>query len=122
MFRYENEPGKHHYLVAKDIKDAIAKHRAEIIFDRVESQISCATQSAMIVCHAEINDIRVEIHHEIFIYFFISLFLQTDVMKSKFLFFYSKLQLRLNNYLSLFPPFITLYGYPPTELVILHIS
>ena len=92
MFRYENEPGKHHYLVAKDIKDAIAKHRAEIIFDRVESQISCATQSAMIVCHAEINDIRVEIHHEIFIYFFISLFLQTDVMKSKFLFFYSKLQ------------------------------
>ena len=92
MFRYENEPGKHHYLVAKDIKDAIAKHRSEIIFDRVKSQISCATQSAMIVCHAEINDIRVEIHHGIFIYFFISLFLQTDVMKSKFLFFYSKLQ------------------------------
>ena len=85
MFRYENEPGKHHYLVAKDIKDAIAKHRAEIIFDRVESQVSCATQSAMIVCHAEINLFY-------FIYFFISLFLQTDVMKSKFLFFYSKLQ------------------------------
>ena len=73
MFRYENEPGKHHYLVAKDIKDAIAKHRAEIIFDRVESQISCATQSAMIVCHAEINDIVLRYTTK-FLYIFLFLF------------------------------------------------
>ena len=67
MFRYENVPGKHHYLVSKDIKDATAKHLAEIIFLRAESQISCATLSAIIVCHEKPNDIHVGTYH-IFIY------------------------------------------------------
>ena len=62
-------PGKYHHLVANDIKDAIAKHRDEIIFVRAESQVSCATLSAIIVCHTKINDIRVGTHHDVFIYF-----------------------------------------------------
>ena len=74
----------------KDIKDAIAKRLAEIILVRAESQISCATLSTIIVCHAKINDIRVGMHHDVFILFFVSLFLPTDVMKSIFLLFFSK--------------------------------
>ena len=62
-------PGKDHYLVAKDTKDAIAKHQAEIFFVRAASQISCATLRAIIVCHATTNDIRVGIHPDVFIYF-----------------------------------------------------
>ena len=81
-------PGKHHYFLAKDIKDAIAKHLAEIIFGRAEGQISSATVSAITVCHAKTNDIHVWINHDVFIYF---LFLfSTDVMKSLFLLFFSK--------------------------------
>ena len=73
--------GKHHYLVAKDIKIAAAKYRAEIIFVRAESQISCATLSAIIVCHVKTNDICVGIHHDVFIYFFVSSFLPNEIMK-----------------------------------------
>ena len=41
--------GKHHHLVAKDIKYAIAKHRAEIIYVLAESNINRATLSAIIL-------------------------------------------------------------------------
>ena len=81
----------------KDIKDAIAKRLAEIILVRAESQISCATLSAIIVCHAKINDIRVGMHHDVFIFFFVSLFLPTDVMKSIFLLFFSKKKASAHN-------------------------
>ena len=76
--------------MAKDIKDAIPKLRAERIFVRAESQISCATLSAIIVSLAKTNDIRVGIHHDVFMYFYVSLFLQTDVMKGIFLLYFFK--------------------------------
>ena len=53
----KNVPGKHHYLVVKDIEDVIAKYRAEVTFARVESQTSCATLNVTIVYRAKINDI-----------------------------------------------------------------
>ena len=56
-------------LVTKHIKDALAKHRAEIVFVRAESQISCAALGAIIVCRVKTNDIRVGIHHDLFIFF-----------------------------------------------------
>ena len=71
MFREENVSEKHHYLLANDIEDAIIKHRAKIVFVRAESQISCATLSAIIVCHSKTNDIRVWIHHFVYIYIFL---------------------------------------------------
>ena len=112
-------PEKHHYLEAKDIKDAIAKQGLKWFLIGAESQISCATLSAITVCHTKTNDIRVGIHHGLFIYFFVSLFLLTDAVKSIFLSFFSKeknFSLQLNNYLSLFPPFNTIYVYSPTEV------
>ena len=42
-------PGKHHYLVVKDIEDVIAKHRAEVTFTRAESQASYATLNVLFV-------------------------------------------------------------------------
>ena len=77
-------------MVAKDIKDGFAKHHAIIIFVCAESKISYATLSAITVCHAKTNDIRAGIHHDVFIYFSVSLFLPTDIMKSIFLLFFSK--------------------------------
>ena len=53
-------PGKHHYLVVKDIEDVIAKHRAEVTFARAESQTSYAALNA-IVYRAKINDICFDI-------------------------------------------------------------
>ena len=53
-----------------------------------------------------------------FIQFFVSLFLPTDLMKSIFLLCFFKeryFSLQLNSYLSLFPPFITIYVNSPTE-------
>ena len=50
-------PGKHHYLVVKDIEDVIAKHRAEVTFARAESQTRYATLNVTIVYGAKINDI-----------------------------------------------------------------
>ena len=42
-------PGKHHYLVIKDIEDVMAKHRAEVTFTRAESQASYATLNVLFV-------------------------------------------------------------------------
>ena len=50
-------PGKHHYLVVKDIEDVIAKHRTEVNFVRAESQTSYATLNVTVVYRAKINDI-----------------------------------------------------------------
>ena len=50
----------------------------------------CNSKYHIIVCHAKTNDIRVGIHHDAFINFFVSLFLPTDVMKNIFLLFFSK--------------------------------
>ena len=49
-----------------EFEDTIAKHCAKIIFVSVESQMRCATLSAIIVCHSKTNDIRVGIHHYVF--------------------------------------------------------
>ena len=57
----ENVPGKHHYLVVKDIEDVIAKYRAEVTFARAESQTSYATLNVTIVYRAKINDICFDI-------------------------------------------------------------
>ena len=61
-------PGKHHYLVVKDIEDVIAKHRAEVTFARAESQVGYATLNVTIVYRAKINDICFDI---IMFYFFV---------------------------------------------------
>ena len=50
-------PGKHNYLVVKDIEDVITKHRAEVTFARAESKTGYATLNATIVYRAKINDI-----------------------------------------------------------------
>ena len=50
----ENVPGKHHYLVVKDIEGVIAKYRAEVTFARAESQASYVTLNVTIVYHAKI--------------------------------------------------------------------
>ena len=103
-------PGKHHYFLAKHIKDAIVKHRVEIIFGRAESQISSTTVSAIIVCHAKTNDIRIWINHDVFIYFFCFSFL-INWCNEKFIlvvFFKGKnFSLQLNNFF--------IYVYSPTE-------
>ena len=52
--------GKHHYLVVKDIEDVIAK-RAEVTFNRAESQTSYVTLNVTIVYRAKINDICFDI-------------------------------------------------------------
>ena len=54
-------PGKHNYLVVKDIEDIIAKHCAEITFARAESQTSYTTLSVTIVYRAKINNICLDI-------------------------------------------------------------
>ena len=54
-------PGKHHYLVVKDIEDVIAKHRSEVTFVRAESQTSYATLNVTIVYRGKINDICFDI-------------------------------------------------------------
>ena len=47
--------------------------------------------NSIIACHVKTNDFRVGIHHDLFIYFFfVSLFVPTDVMKSILLLFSSK--------------------------------
>ena len=76
-------------------------------------QLKCS----IIVCHAKTNDVRVGIQH-VFIYSDVSLFLQIDLMKSIFLFFFKGqvFSLQLNSYLSLFHPFITIYVYSPNEV------
>ena len=51
----ENVPGKHHYLVVKDIEDVITKHRAEVTFARAESRTSYATLNVTILYRAKIN-------------------------------------------------------------------
>ena len=61
MFPNENVPGRHHYLVVKDIEDAIAKHRAEVTFARAESHTTYATVNVTIVYCAKINDIYFDI-------------------------------------------------------------
>ena len=53
-------PGKHHYLVVKDIEDAIVKH-VGVTFARGESQTSYATLNVTIVYRAKINDICFDI-------------------------------------------------------------
>ena len=65
-------PGKHHYLVIKDIEDVIAKHRAEVAFARAESQASNASLNITIIYRAKINDICFDII--IFYIFFVLLF------------------------------------------------
>lgn len=47
---------------AKDIKDIIAKHRAEMTFVHAESQPDYATLSIIIAYHAKISDKCVSIH------------------------------------------------------------
>ena len=54
-------PGKHDFLVVKDIEDIIAKHRAQVTFPRAESQTSYATLNVIIVYRAKINDICLDI-------------------------------------------------------------
>ena len=54
-------PEKHHYLVAKDIEDVTAKHRAVVTFARAESQTTFATLNVTIVYRAKINDICFDI-------------------------------------------------------------
>ena len=73
---YENVPGKHHYLVVKDIEDVIAKHRAEVTFARAESQTSYATLNVTIVYRAKINDICFDIimFYISFVLFFFSFY------------------------------------------------
>ena len=101
-------PGKHHYFLAKDIKDPIAKHLAEIIFGRAEGQISSATVSAITVCHAKTNDIHVWINHDVFIYFFVSLFNWCNEKFIVVVFFKGKnFSVQLNNF--------SIYVYSPTE-------
>ena len=73
---YENVPGKHHYLVVKDIEDVIVKHRAEVTFARAESQTSYATLNVTIVYRAKINDICFDIimFYISFVLFFFSFY------------------------------------------------
>ena len=73
---YENVPGKHHYLVVKDIEDVIVKHRAEVTFARAESQTSYATLNVTIVYCAKINDICFDIimFYISFVLFFFSFY------------------------------------------------
>ena len=57
-------------------------------------------------------------HHDIFIQFFVSLFLPTDLMKSILLLCFFKeryFSLLLNSYLSLFLSLFTIYVNSPTE-------
>ena len=51
-------PGKHHYLVVKDIEDVIAKHHAEVTFARAEGQ---NVKNVTIVYRAKKYDICFEI-------------------------------------------------------------
>ena len=111
-------PGKHHYFLAKDIRDAIAKHRAEIIFVRVKSNKLCnCNRHNSLPCENRWH-LCLDKPWCFYIYIFVSLFLSTDVMKSLFLLFFFKgkiFSLQLNNYLSLFHHFFTIYVYSPTE-------
>ena len=67
--------------------------------------------NAIIVCHVKTNDIRVGIHHDLFIYFFCFSF-RTNWCNEKYtlsVFFEGKnFILRLHSYLSLFPSIITI--------------
>ena len=67
-------PGKHHYLVVKDIEDVIAKHRVEVTLALAESQTSCATLNVTVIYRAKINDICFDItmFYISFILFFFS--------------------------------------------------
>ena len=78
-------PGKHHYLVVKDIEYVIAKHRAKVTFARAESQTSYATLNVTIVHRAKINDICFEII--MFYISFVLFFLLADAMKNYFCLF-----------------------------------
>ena len=69
-------PGKHHYLVVKDIEDVVAKHRAKVNFARAESQTSYATLIVTIVYRVKVNYICFEIimFYIFFVLFFFSFY------------------------------------------------
>ena len=99
-------PGKHHYLVVKDIEGVIAKHRTEVTFARAESQTSYVTLNVTIVYRAKIN----LLHFFCFSFLFI-----TSWYNEKLLLFipvYKILvHMYVNNYLYFFSPFITTFAY-----------
>ena len=69
-------PGKHDFLMTKDIEDIIAKHRAKVTFARAESQTSYATLNVTIAYRAKINDICFDIimFYISFVLFFFSFY------------------------------------------------